>query len=37
MEFIDMHCDSLSMLLLADEEKADLYHSEATSVDFMRI
>lgn len=37
MEFIDMHCDSLSMLLLADEEKADLYHSEATSVDFMRM
>ncbi|MCC8164246.1 MAG: dipeptidase [Lachnospiraceae bacterium] len=35
--FIDMHCDSLSMLLLRDREKADLYDSGVIAVDFRRM
>ena len=37
MEFIDMHCDSLSALLLKDGENAELYHAEATMVDIERM
>lgn len=37
MEFIDMHCDSLSMLLLTDAENAELYRAKATMVDFERM
>ncbi len=37
MEFIDMHCDSLSILLLADAENAELYHAKATMVDIERM
>lgn len=37
MQFIDMHCDSLMMLLFRDAEEADLYTSKVTSVDFKRM
>lgn len=37
MEFIDMHCDSLMVLLLTDREKADLNHAGSTMVDFERM
>lgn len=37
MQYIDMHCDSLMQLLLRDAEKADLYDSKVTSVDFKRM
>lgn len=37
MKFIDMHCDSLIMLLFRDKENADLYDSKVTSVDFKRM
>lgn len=37
MEFIDMHCDSLSVLLLKDAANADLYHAKETMVDFERM
>lgn len=37
MEFVDMHCDSLSILLLTDAENADLYHAKATMVDMERM
>ena len=37
MEFIDMHCDSLTVLLLTDREKADLNHAKSTMVDFERM
>ena len=37
MKFIDMHCDSLMMLLFHDKENADLYDSKVTSVDFKRM
>lgn len=37
MDFIDMHCDSLSVLLFTDPEEANLYHSKATMVDFERM
>lgn len=37
MDFIDMHCDSLSVLLFTDAKKADLYHAESTMVDIERM
>lgn len=37
MDYIDMHCDSLSVLLFTDAQKADLYHAESTMVDFERM
>lgn len=37
MKFIDMHCDSLSVLLTADRENSDLYRCDATMVDFERM
>lgn len=37
MEFIDMHCDSLMVLLLTDRENADLNHAKSTMVDFERM
>lgn len=37
MQFIDMHCDSLMMLLFRDAEEARLYDSKVTSVDFKRM
>lgn len=37
MQFIDMHCDSLMMLLFRDAEEANLYDSKVTSVDFKRM
>ena len=37
MKFIDMHCDSLMMLLFRDKENTDLYDSKVTSVDFKRM
>ena len=37
MEFIDMHCDSLAILLSADPQNANLYHSNATTVDIERM
>lgn len=37
MEFVDMHCDSLSILLLTDAEMANLHHAKATMVDFGRM
>lgn len=37
MKFIDMHCDSLMQLFFQDKEKADLFSSAATSVDFKRM
>lgn len=37
MRFIDMHCDSLMKLFFLDREKADLYDSKVTAVDFKRM
>lgn len=37
MQFIDMHCDSLMQLLIRDAQKAELYDSKVTSVDFKRM
>lgn len=37
MQHIDMHCDSLMMLLMQDREKADLYSSPFTHVDIKRM
>lgn len=37
MQFIDMHCDSLLVLYVRDAQKADLYESAVTSVDFSRM
>ena len=37
MQHIDMHCDSLMMLLLQDREKANLYNSPYTHVDIERM
>ena len=37
MRFIDMHCDSLSMLYFCDPEKAELFDSQYVSVDFNRM
>lgn len=37
MQYIDMHCDSLMMLMFRDPEKADLFDSSVTSVDFKRM
>ena len=37
MQFIDMHCDSLMMLMLRDPEESNLYDSKVTSVDFGRM
>lgn len=37
MEFMDMHCDSLSTLLLTDSDEANLYQTKATMVDFARM
>ena len=37
MEFMDMHCDSLSALLLTDPKEANLYQAKATMVDFARM
>ena len=37
MQFIDMHCDSLMMLLFRDKDKGNLYDSKFTSVDFSRM
>lgn len=30
MEFMDMHCDSLSVLLFTDPVEANLYRAKAT-------
>lgn len=37
MEFMDMHCDSLSTLLLTDSGEANLHQAKATMVDFARM
>lgn len=37
MNFIDMHCDTLLMLLLTDSKKMDLYRTSGTMVDFERM
>lgn len=37
MKFIDMHCDTLAVLLFRDKEKADLFDSKIISVDFKRM
>lgn len=37
MKFIDMHCDSLMILWMKDREKADLFDSPYTHVDFSRM
>lgn len=37
MEFIDMHCDTLSILLLTDRENAQLYQVKGAMVDLARM
>lgn len=37
MKFIDMHCDTLMVLLFNDKEKMDLYDSPYTMVDLKRM
>ena len=37
MQFIDMHCDTLLMLMMKDPERSDLYESEFTAVDLKRM
>ncbi len=37
MKFIDMHCDTLMVLLFQDREKMDLYDSPYTMVDLKRM
>ncbi|MCC8067421.1 MAG: dipeptidase [Clostridiales bacterium] len=37
MQFIDMHCDTLMILYAEDPEKAELYDSAYTSIDFKRM
>lgn len=37
MKFIDMHCDSLMILWMKDREKANLFDSPYTHVDFTRM
>ncbi len=37
MEFVDMHCDTLSMVLLSDPENRDLYHTKNTMLDLSRM
>lgn len=37
MQYIDMHCDSLMTLFYEDRERAELFESRYTAVDFMRM
>ena len=37
MQYIDMHCDSLMTLFYEDRERAELFESRYTAVDFRRM